>query len=160
MGVIDYNVVCSPCRHAVVFKVISFQLHRCSTGACFPRSRRAKSDRTLGCRHGHICSSDGPPSLSVSLLWGGLPVEQPIWSSHRHGQLPGRRWPFTGKVGIKLLGNPYRVGTIPVEHSQSWMLMPWLLASPGHQHPWYWLCRIGKFFSMNVRYGLHCAHAP
>ena len=26
----------------------------------------------------------------------------------------------------------------------SWLLMPWLLASPGHQHPWYWLCRIGK----------------
>ena len=25
--------------------------------------------------------------------------------------------------------------------------MPWLLASPGHQHPWYWLGRIGKFLS-------------
>ena len=25
--------------------------------------------------------------------------------------------------------------------------MPWLLVSPGHQHPWYWLCRIGKFLS-------------
>ena len=23
--------------------------------------------------------------------------------------------------------------------------MPWLLVSPGHQHPWFWLCRIGKF---------------
>ena len=23
--------------------------------------------------------------------------------------------------------------------------MPWLLASPGHQHPWFWLCRMGKF---------------
>ena len=23
-----------------------------------------------------------------------------------------------------------------------WLLMPWLLASPGHHHPWYWLCRI------------------
>ena len=26
-------------------------------------------------------------------------------------------------------------------------LMPWLLASPGHQHPWYWLCRIGYFLA-------------
>ena len=26
--------------------------------------------------------------------------------------------------------------------SISWMLMPWLLTSPGHQQPWYWLCRI------------------
>ena len=31
--------------------------------------------------------------------------------------------------------------------SISWLLMPWLLASPGHQHPWFWLCRIGKFLS-------------
>ena len=23
--------------------------------------------------------------------------------------------------------------------SISWLLMPWLLTSPGHQHPWYWL---------------------
>ena len=22
------------------------------------------------------------------------------------------------------------------------LVMPWLLASPSHQHPWYWLCRI------------------
>ena len=26
--------------------------------------------------------------------------------------------------------------------SISWLLMPWLLTSPGHQQPWYWLCRI------------------
>ena len=23
--------------------------------------------------------------------------------------------------------------------------MPWLLASPGYHHPWYWLCRIAKY---------------
>ena len=26
--------------------------------------------------------------------------------------------------------------------SISWLLMPWLLTSPGHQQPWYWLCRV------------------
>ena len=31
--------------------------------------------------------------------------------------------------------------------SLSWLLMPWLLTSPGHQQPWYWLCRIGKSLS-------------
>ena len=31
--------------------------------------------------------------------------------------------------------------------SISWLLMPWLLTSPGHQQPWYWLYRIGKFWS-------------
>ena len=28
--------------------------------------------------------------------------------------------------------------------SASWLLMPWLLASPGHQQPWYWLCITGR----------------
>ena len=33
--------------------------------------------------------------------------------------------------------------------SISWLLVPWLLRSPGHQQPWYWLivCRIGRFLS-------------
>ena len=29
----------------------------------------------------------------------------------------------------------------------SFLLMPWLLASPRHQHPWYWLCRLCKYLS-------------
>ena len=28
-----------------------------------------------------------------------------------------------------------------------WLLMPWLLASPGHQHPRYWLSRTNKSLS-------------
>ena len=31
--------------------------------------------------------------------------------------------------------------------SLSWLLMPWLLASPGYQQPWYWLCEIGRSWS-------------
>ena len=31
--------------------------------------------------------------------------------------------------------------------SISWLLMPWLLTSPGHQQPWYWQCRKGRFLS-------------
>ena len=31
--------------------------------------------------------------------------------------------------------------------SVSWLLMPWLLTSPGHQQPWYWLCRLCKSWS-------------
>ena len=29
----------------------------------------------------------------------------------------------------------------------SWLLMPWRRKEPGHQQPWYWLCRIGRFLS-------------
>ena len=35
--------------------------------------------------------------------------------------------------------------------SISWSLMPWLLAKPGHQHTWYWLCRIGKSLSYTTK---------
>ena len=31
--------------------------------------------------------------------------------------------------------------------SISWLLMPWLLTSPGHQQPWYWLYRICRSLS-------------
>ena len=36
---------------------------------------------------------------------------------------------------------------LDLNSSVSWLLMPWLLASPGHRHPWYWLCGIGEFLS-------------
>ena len=36
---------------------------------------------------------------------------------------------------------------LSLTRSISWLLMPWLLVSPGHQHPWYWLCRIGQSLS-------------
>ena len=31
--------------------------------------------------------------------------------------------------------------------SISWLLMPWLHTSPGHQQPWYWPCRICRSWS-------------
>ena len=31
--------------------------------------------------------------------------------------------------------------------SISWLMIPWLLTSPGHQQPWYWLCRICRSWS-------------
>ena len=31
--------------------------------------------------------------------------------------------------------------------SISWLLMPWLLTSPGHQQPWCWLYRICRYLS-------------
>ena len=34
------------------------------------------------------------------------------------------------------IGNAIRASSI------LWLLMPWLLVSPGHQHPWPWLCRV------------------
>ena len=33
----------------------------------------------------------------------------------------------------------------------SWLLMSWLIALPGHQQPWYWLCRIKRSLSSTDR---------
>ena len=32
--------------------------------------------------------------------------------------------------------------------AQPWLLMPWPLASPGHQQPWYWPCSITRSLSI------------
>ena len=45
------------------------------------------------------------------------------------------------KLTFNVRGPSYLGLTRPI----SWLLMPWLLTSPGHQQPWYWLCRIGRF---------------
>ena len=42
--------------------------------------------------------------------------------------------------------------------SISWLLMPWLLMSPGHQQPWYWLGRIGRFLSYLRKDFNHLCH--
>ena len=44
---------------------------------------------------------------------------------------------------LHVLGPSY----LSLTKSISWLLMPWLLTSPGLQQPWYWLCRIGRFLS-------------
>ena len=36
---------------------------------------------------------------------------------------------------------PFLLLKTEIARSISWLLMPWLLALPGHQQPWYWLCR-------------------
>ena len=47
------------------------------------------------------------------------------------------------KLTLNLRGPCY----LSLTRSISWLLMPWLLLSPGHQQPWYWLCRIGRSMS-------------
>ena len=42
--------------------------------------------------------------------------------------------------------------------SISWLLMSWLLVSPGHQQPWYWLCRMGRSLSFLMKDFNHLCH--
>ena len=43
--------------------------------------------------------------------------------------------------------NVQRPSYLGLSLSISWLLMPWLLSSPGHQQPWYWLYRIQRSLS-------------
>ena len=60
--------------------------------------------------------------------------------------LPANCQPFCSGLilSLLLLKLEYsgRTGPIP------WLLMAWLLVSPGHQQPWYWPCTINMFLSV------------
>ena len=55
-------------------------------------------------------------------------------------------------AGILLTLNVRGPSYLGLTRSISWLLVPRLLASPGHQQPWYWLCRIGRSLSYPRRY--------
>ena len=48
-----------------------------------------------------------------------------------------------GLLTLNVRGPSY----LGLTRSISWLLMPWLLTSPGHQQPWYWLCSICRSWS-------------
>ena len=50
-------------------------------------------------------------------------------------------------VVIDLTLNMRGPSFLGLTRSISWLLMPWLLTSPEHQQPWYWLYRICRSFS-------------
>ena len=52
-----------------------------------------------------------------------------------------------GREEVDLTLNVRGPSYLGLTMSLSWLLMPWLLTSPGHQHPCYWLCRICKSYS-------------
>ena len=50
-------------------------------------------------------------------------------------------------------------GYLGLISSISWLLMRWLLASPGHHQPCYWPCNIGKYLSYSrkdTKYPCQC----
>ena len=60
------------------------------------------------------------------------------WNMITHSNLNAKR-----RLSLNVRGPSY----LGLTRSISWLLMPWLLTSPGHQQPWYWHCRICKSWS-------------
>ena len=57
----------------------------------------------------------------------------------------------TSKAPMALTLNVRGPSYLGLTRSISWLLMPWLLTSPEHQQPWYWLCKIGRSLSYSRR---------
>ena len=49
-------------------------------------------------------------------------------------------------------------GYLGLTRSVSWLLLSWLLPSPGHQQTWYWLCRMGNSLSYLRKDFNHLCH--
>ena len=89
-------------------------------------------------------SFERPPSW-VTFIEVFHCICQPRWMGH--GQHLNLKWIWMDDVTLSLTLNVRGSSYLGLTRSISWLLMTWLLASPGHQHPWYWPCRIGKFLS-------------
>ena len=80
--------------------------------------------------------------LNISLLMFGYSIcAFTLMSNHSGVFIVNFHWKYLGK-----------------SRSTPWLLMPWQCKEPGHQQPWYWLCRIqGSSFSVrkNFNYLLH-----
>ena len=64
-----------------------------------------------------------------------------------HLKMSSGKWrPFCLGLNVLTL-NMRGPSYLGLTRSISWLLMPWLLTSPGHQQPWYWLCKICKSWS-------------
>ena len=60
-----------------------------------------------------------------------------------HNEITMSQTPQFKSLTLNVRGPSY----LGLTRSISWLLMPWLLTSPGHQQPWYWLYTICRSFS-------------
>ena len=100
-----------------------------------------------------ICISNKISLACVPVaLIDNKPVSVPVVARQRAGEKPqtepmmtkyvlSDRWMLIKTLNVR---GPSYLG---LTRSISWLLMPWLLTSPGHQQPWYWLYRICRSFS-------------
>ena len=80
---------------------------------------------------------EGNPSVS-----GELPHKGPVTR---------KMFPVDDVIRLKTL-NVRGPSYLGLTRSISWLLMPWLLTSPGHQQLWHWLYKMCRSFSYLKKY--------
>ena len=83
--------------------------------------------------------------ISLTKYWNSVTVGSPAYVQKRHNlcieviNLIHKPIDMMYSSSTFCCWNQYIPSKI---RSMHWLLMPWLLVSPGHQHPWHWTCRI------------------
>ena len=65
------------------------------------------------------------------------------------------RYQIMKSLTLKVWGQSYPSLTWSI----SWLLMSWLLVSPGHQQPWYWPCKLDRPLSSIRKDFYYLCHA-
>ena len=89
----------------------------------------------------------GAHQIDDSDVWQRLAMIRFTWkifNTHLSRRQLQESHSFNGnRLALNVQGPSYLGLTMSI----SCLLMPWLLTSPGHQQPWYWICRKGRFLS-------------
>ena len=85
--------------------------------------------------HWHITGNDNNTHSDTPIIM----IIKCIWIRQNCSKIS----PLTMVLTLNVRGPSY----LHLTRSISWLLMLWPLTSPGHQQPWYWLCKIGRFLS-------------
>ena len=90
----------------------------------------------------HICSKHILHMFEMWTITYGNILPQ-FLLINKGGKLRNISWITVKVLTLNMLGPSYPGLTRSIQ----WLLMPWLLAWPGHQHPGYWPCKIGRSLS-------------
>ena len=114
--------------NTVVFNSPRPMMHVCIQKSCHPWFRRWLCNK-------HIFPDYGlPPVWRQTIFWTNARSlsNRPMGTKYNN---------FQKGLTLNVQG-PSHLGL--TRSISSWLLMPWLLASPGHQQPWYWLRKMSK----------------
>ena len=134
-------------RHNGCDGVSNHQPHHCLLNRLF----RRRSKKTSKLHVTGLCAGNSPETGEFPAQMASKVENVFIWWCH-HGNI------VITVSADGLMSLTLKVRGPSLTRSISWLLMPWLLASPGHQQPWYWLCRIGRSLSYSRRNFSHLCH--